>query len=92
MPAPELVTVSVRSFEPPMVTVPKSRLAGAVERIGLVLAPPLIRTSTPAVAELMPLATAEAVERITVPLGGGFVESTSAANCTVTLCPAAVES
>ena len=32
---------------------------------------------------------AEAVERISVPLGGGFAVSTSAANCTTTLCPAA---
>ena len=44
-------------------------------------------TSTPALAPLV-LPFAVAVERITVPLGGGLVVFTSAANCSVTLWPA----
>ena len=45
-------------------------------------------TSTPALAppELLPRAVA--VERISVPLGGGLVVSTSAANCTADVWPA----
>ena len=46
-------------------------------------------TSTAALAPLEP-PCAVAVERITVPLGGGLVVSTSAANCSVTLCPALI--
>ena len=46
-------------------------------------------TSAAAVAPV-PLAEAVAVERMTVPLGGGLVASTSAENDTVALCPAAM--
>ena len=49
-------------------------------------------TSTEAEAPLVPLLLkplAVAVERITVPLGGGLVASTRAENDTVMLCPGA---